>query len=161
VRVLPGEAVIEHKHVIGSTLPFPRQPGSGIQLRASSYRGFSGFLELLCNPEQLAPRLWAQAAQSEFLYAVRDSSHQQLAAEVRGRRSFVETTPLLTQFADLEGGEARERLRADGVSPGWLIEDDGAPDLWRAGASWIARLMGSPVRRCDRPGRAPLWPRQG
>jgi hypothetical protein len=70
----------------------------------------SGFFELLCNPEQLAPRLWAQAAQSEFLHAVRDSSHQQLAAEVSGRLSFVETTPLLAQFADVEGEEARERL---------------------------------------------------
>jgi hypothetical protein len=37
-------------------------------------------LELLCNPEQLTPRLWADIAQSEFLHAVRDSSHQQLAA---------------------------------------------------------------------------------
>jgi hypothetical protein len=39
-------------------------------------------LELLCNPEQLAPRLRAEAAQSEFLHAARDRSHQQLAAEV-------------------------------------------------------------------------------
>jgi hypothetical protein len=73
-------------------------------------------LELLCNPEQLAPRLWAEAAHSEFLHAVRDSPHQQLAAEVRGRLSFVETTPQLTQFGDVESGEARERLLADGVS---------------------------------------------
>jgi hypothetical protein len=78
-------------------------------------------LELLCNPEQLAPQLWTEATPGEFLHAVCDSSHQQLAAEVRGRLSFVETTPLLTQFADIEGGEARERLLADGVSPigGW------------------------------------------
>jgi hypothetical protein len=48
--------------MIGSTLPFPHQPGSGLQLRASAYRGFSGLLELLCNPHQLAPRLWAEAA---------------------------------------------------------------------------------------------------
>jgi hypothetical protein len=54
---------------------------------------------------------------------VRDSAHQQLAAEVRGRQSFVETPPLLTQFADVEGGEARERLLADSVSPvGGLID---------------------------------------
>jgi hypothetical protein len=112
VRVLPGEAVIEHQHVVGSTLPFPNQPGSGLQLRASAYRGFSGLLELLRNPEQLAPRLWAQAAQSEFLHAVRDSSHQQFAAEVGGRLSFVETTPLLTKLAEVELGEARERLPA-------------------------------------------------
>src|SRR5580692_8507035 len=42
MRALPGEAVIEHQHVIGSTLPFPNQPGSGLQLRASAYRRCSG-----------------------------------------------------------------------------------------------------------------------
>ena len=104
---------IEHQHVMGSASPFPDQPGSGLQLLASAYRGFSGLLELLCHPEQLAPRLPAEAAQSEFLHAVRDSSHQQLAAEVRGRLSFVETTPLLAQFAEVECQEARERLRID------------------------------------------------
>jgi hypothetical protein len=33
--ILPGEATIEHQHVIGSTLPLPDQPGSGF----SSGRG--------------------------------------------------------------------------------------------------------------------------
>jgi hypothetical protein len=28
-RALPGKALIQHKHVIGSTLPFSQQPGSG------------------------------------------------------------------------------------------------------------------------------------
>jgi hypothetical protein len=74
-------------------------------------------LELLCNPHQLAPRFWAEATAGEFLHAVCGSSHQQLVAEVGGRLSFVETTPLFTQFANVEGGEARERLLADGVSP--------------------------------------------
>jgi hypothetical protein len=73
--------------------------------------------ELLCNPEQLAPRLWTEATPGEFLHAVCDSSHQQLAAEVRGRLSFVEATPLLMQFGDVEGGEARERLLTGGVLP--------------------------------------------
>src|SRR5947207_1737173 len=88
-RALPGEAVIEHLHVIASTLPFAHQPGSGLQLRTRAYRGRSGFLELLGNPEELALRLWAEAASGEFLHPVCDSSHQQLAAEVPGSLSFV------------------------------------------------------------------------
>jgi len=52
-------------------------------------------------------RLWAQPATGEFLHAVCDSLYQQLAAEVSGRLCFVQTTPLLTQFSDIERGEAR------------------------------------------------------
>ena len=96
-----------------SAPPFPHQPGSGLQLRARAYRGGSGFLELPCNPQQLALRLWAEGAASHFLHPVGDGSHQQRAAEVRGRRSFVQTAPLPTQFADVEREEARERLRMD------------------------------------------------
>ena len=83
LRVLPGETAIEYQHLISSALPFPNQPGSGLQLGATRRVGCSGFLELLCNAEQLAPRLWAEAAQGEFLHPVCDSSHQQLAAEMR------------------------------------------------------------------------------
>ena len=122
MRALPGEAVIEHQHLIAATLPFPHQPGSGLQLRSSAYRGCSGFLELLCNPAELALRLRAEAAPSEFLHPICDSSHQQLAAEVSGRLSLVETAPLLTQFADVELGEARERLPIDSISPGGLAD---------------------------------------
>ena len=66
----------------------------------------------MCNPEQLAPRLWAEAAQSEFLHAVRDSSHQQFAAEMRRCLGFVKSTALLAKLAEIELGEARERLPA-------------------------------------------------
>jgi hypothetical protein len=61
---------------------------------------------------ELALPLLAEAAQSEFLHAVRDSSHQQFAAEMRRCLGFVESAPLLTQFAEIEVGEARERLPA-------------------------------------------------
>ena len=54
----------------------------------------------------------AQPANGDFLHPVCDGSQQQRAAEVSGRLSFIETTPLLTQFADFESGEARERLPA-------------------------------------------------
>jgi hypothetical protein len=117
MRALPGEAVIEHQHLIGLALPFPNQPGSGLQLRASAYRRCSGLLELLCNLVELALPPRAQPAQGDFLHAVCDSSHQQLAAEVPWRLSFVETTPLLTKFTNVELGEARERLLTDSVLP--------------------------------------------
>jgi hypothetical protein len=38
---------------------------------------------------------------------------------------------------------------------------DDPPECWRADASWIARFMRSLAWRCGRPGRAPLWPKQG
>src|ERR1700730_19339118 len=112
VRVLPGEAVIEHQHVIGSTLPFPNQPGSGLQFGARRRIGCSGLLELLCNLAELAQPPRAQPAKGDFLHPVSDSSHQQLAAEMRRCLGFVESAPLLTKFAKVELGEARERLQA-------------------------------------------------
>ena len=110
MRALPREAVIEHQHVIGSTLPFPNQPGSGLQLRPSAYRGRSGFLELLCNLAELALPPRAQPAKSDFLHPVCGSSDQQLAAEMRRCLGFVESAPLLTKLPEIELGEARERL---------------------------------------------------
>src|SRR5271155_3688867 len=112
VRALPGEAAIEYQHVIVSTPPFPNQPGSGLQLGGKRRVGCSGLLQLLCNVAELALPLRAEAAQSEFLHAVRDSSHQQFAAEMRRCLGFVKSAPLLTQFAETEVGEARERLPA-------------------------------------------------
>jgi hypothetical protein len=56
------------------------------------------------------------------LHAECNSSHQQLAAEVSARLSFVETTPLLTKFADIEREEARERLLIDNVPVGGLTD---------------------------------------
>ena len=112
VRVLPGEAAIEYQHLIGSALPFPHQPGSGLQLRASAYRGLSDLLELLCNLAELALLPRAQPAKSDFLHPVCDSWHQQLAAEMRRCLGFVESAPLLTKLAEAELGEAQELLPA-------------------------------------------------
>ena len=61
----PRETIIEHQHVMGSRL----------QRGASAYRDCSGFLELLCNPEQLALRVRVQTAAGEFLHPVCDRSH--------------------------------------------------------------------------------------
>ena len=57
-------------------------------------------------------RLRAQAAKRDFLHPVCDSSYQQLVAEVRRGIGFVESAPLLAKFAEVELGEARERLPA-------------------------------------------------
>ena len=122
---LPRETVIEHQHVMGSTPPFPHQPGSRFQLGARAYRDGSGFIELPRNPEQLALRLGAEGAPSHLLHSIGDGSQQQLAAEVRGCRCFVETTPLPTQFADVEPEEARERLRTDRILSMGSVTDRG------------------------------------
>jgi hypothetical protein len=61
---------------------------------------------------QLALPLRAEAAESNFLHPVCDSAQQQLAAEMRRCIGFVESTPLLTKLAEVELGEARERLPA-------------------------------------------------
>ena len=74
MRVLPGEAAIEDEHVIGSALPFPYQPGSGLQLGARTCIGCSGLFELLCNLAELALPQRAQAAKIDFLHPVCDSS---------------------------------------------------------------------------------------
>src|SRR5262245_3354399 len=37
VPALPGEALIEHEHLIGSTLPFANQPGPALQLGTRAY----------------------------------------------------------------------------------------------------------------------------
>jgi hypothetical protein len=116
MRALPRKAVIEHQHFIGSVLPFPNQPGSRFQLGATAPPGLSRFLEALCDLAELALPLWAEPTESEFLHPVTDSSQQQLAAEVRQRLGFVESAPSLTELAEIELGEARERLPAsDGI----------------------------------------------
>ena len=112
MRVLPGEAAIEDQHVIGSALPFSNQSGPGLQLGARRYGGRSGLLELLGNLAELALPSRAQAAKRDFLHPVCDSSYQQLVAEVRRGIGFVESAPVLTKFAEVELGEARERLPA-------------------------------------------------
>jgi len=112
MRALPGEAVIEHQHLIGSALPFPNQPGSRLQLGATRRGRCSGLLELLRNLVELALPPRAQPAKSDFLHPVCDSSHQQLAAEMRRCLGFIENAPLLTKLPEIELGEARERLPA-------------------------------------------------
>src|SRR5438105_14233918 len=112
MRALPREAVIEHEHLIGSALPLPNQPGSRFQFGPSTPPDLSGFVELICNMAELALALRAEPAERDFLQAVCDGAQQQLAAEMRGCLGFVESAPLLPQLAELELGEARERLPA-------------------------------------------------
>ena len=64
---LPGEAVIEHQHFIGSAPPFSNQPGSGLQRGARTYPPLSALLELLSKVAELALPLRAEAAESGFL----------------------------------------------------------------------------------------------
>src|SRR5882724_7094824 len=112
LAALPGEAVIEDHDLVGSPPPFADQPSSGFQLRAQAYCGLTTFLQLLCDLAQLALLLRAQTAQSNFLHPVGDRSDQQLAAEMQRSIRLVETAPLLAKLADVELGEARERLPA-------------------------------------------------
>ena len=79
MRALPREAVIDHRHLIGSTLPFPNQPSSRFQLGTSAPPDLTGLVELLCNLAELTLPLRAEAAESHFLHPVCDSSYQQLA----------------------------------------------------------------------------------
>src|SRR5271157_5339212 len=117
-RALPGEAVIEHQHLINATVPLAHQPGSRLHFPASSYPGRTGLLQVLCNLPEAALRLRTEAAESKFLHAICNSSHQQLAAQVWRGHCAVEPAPPLTKFADVELGEAQERLLAEIISPG-------------------------------------------
>src|SRR5215475_3508464 len=85
----------------------PSRPDSG-----STPPDFCGLVELLRNVAKLALPLRAEAAESGFLHPVCDSSYQQFAAEMRGCIGFVERAPALTKLAEIELGEARERLPA-------------------------------------------------
>ena len=60
--------MIEYQHLIGSALPFPNQPGSGLQLGARRRVGCSGLLELLCKLAEPALWLRAEAAKSDLSY---------------------------------------------------------------------------------------------
>src|ERR1700751_3104368 len=98
-RVLPGEAVIEHQHVIGSTLPFSNQPSSRLQLGTRAYPPLLAPVELLSKLTELTLPLRTEAAESDLLHPVCDSSQQQFAAEVRGGLRLVEKAPLLPKLA--------------------------------------------------------------
>ena len=69
-------------------------------------------VELLSKLTELTLPLRAEAAESDLLHPVCDSSQQQFAAEVRRRLRFVENAPLLPKLAEAELGEAQERLPA-------------------------------------------------
>src|SRR5438105_1145393 len=113
MRALPREAVIEHKHLVGSALPLPNEPSSRFQFETSTAPDLSGFFELLCELTELALVLRAEPAKYDFLDPVGDGAQQQLAAEMRGYVGFVESPPLLTKLGEIQLGEARERLPAD------------------------------------------------
>src|SRR6202048_3958033 len=111
-RALPREAVIEHQDIIGSTLPFSNQPSSRLQLGTRTYPHLLAPVELLSKLTELTLPLRAEAAESDLLHPVCDSSQQQFAAEVRRRLRFVENAPLLPKLAEAELGEAQQRLPA-------------------------------------------------
>ena len=119
MRALPGAAVIEDHDLVSPPLPFAHQPGAGLQLRVEADRSRSSLLQLLRNLAQLALLLWAQTAQSNLLHPVCDGSDQQLAAEMGGSIGLIETAPLLAKLADVELGEARQRL------PAYILLSDG------------------------------------
>src|SRR5439155_21564871 len=98
--------------------PFAYQPRSGFQLRAETFRRLSSLLKLHCDLAQLTLRLRAQTAQSNLLHPVCDRSDQQLAAEMWRSIGFVYKTPLLAKLAEIELGEARQRLPAGIVLSG-------------------------------------------
>ena len=112
MRALPAEAVIEDHDLATSTPPLADQPRTGRGPRAEACLGGSGLLQLDCDLAQSALRLRAEPAESQFLQAVGDRSHQQFAAETRGSTGFVETVPLLAKLVEIEHGEARQRLLA-------------------------------------------------
>ena len=102
---MPGEAVIEHQHFIGSALPFSKKQGSRFQCGTSTPPDLSGFLGFLSDLPELALPLPAETAESDLLYWVRDSSRRCIG--------FVEGAPLLTKRAEIELREARKRLPAN------------------------------------------------
>jgi hypothetical protein len=71
---VPGEAVIEHRHFIGSALPFSKKLGSRFQFRTSTPPDLSGFLEFLSELPELTLPLPAEIAESNLLYSIGDSS---------------------------------------------------------------------------------------
>jgi hypothetical protein len=110
VRALPGEAVIANRDFVSPPLPLADQPGSALQPQAESYSGLSAFLQILSDLGKLPLGLWAQTAQRNFRHSVCDFSDQLLAAEMWGSIHLVEMAPRLAKFADVQRGEARERL---------------------------------------------------
>src|SRR5712672_3565133 len=104
-RALPREAVIEHQYIIASTLPFSNQPSSRLQLGTRTYPHLLAPVALLSKLTELTLPLRAEAAESDRLHPVCDSSQQQFAAEVRRRLRFVENAPLLPKLLLQSSGE--------------------------------------------------------
>ena len=105
MRAAPGEAVIEHQHLVASTLPLAHQPGAGFQLRA--YPEPSGLLQLQPDLAELALQLQTWPTRGDFLHPIGDGTHQQLTAEARRGLGSVEMAPQLAKFPEVERGEAR------------------------------------------------------
>src|SRR5438128_7534076 len=165
----PGEAVIEDHDLVGSTPPLADQPCTRRELRTQACRGRPGLLQLHCDLAQLTLRLRAQPAESEFLQAVGDSSHQQVAAETRRNVSFVETAPLRAKLIEIEHREARKRLPAAIPIPGhhrrhrpvvstrtrrytdwplWSLPRATSRPAWRKPVIAARTVCGSQPRRC-------------
>src|SRR6266850_780421 len=125
-----------------------------IQLRAETFRSPSGLLQLRCDLAQLALRLQAETAQSNFLHPVCDRPDHQLTAEMRGNIGFVETAPLLAKLVDVELGEARERLPA-----GILVSGGHGRHLSGAVSARASRYTDWPVASLLRITSRPAWRR--
>jgi hypothetical protein len=108
VRALPIETIIERQHLVVSTTPLAQQPGAGFELRA--YPEPSGLLQLQPDLAELSLQLKTRPTRGNFLHPVGNGAHQQLTAQAWRGRGFVKLAPQLAKFAEIERGEARERL---------------------------------------------------
>jgi hypothetical protein len=81
VGASPGETVIEHQHLLASTLPLAHQRCAGLQLRADPEP--LGLLQPQPDLAVVALHLNVQPIRGDFLDPTVDRTHQQLTAEAR------------------------------------------------------------------------------
>src|SRR6202030_472170 len=162
------EPVLAHADGIGVPAPLPHQGRAGLQHSAGIKRT-SAFLELSCENLQAALQGPARAAVSALLQLIGEPPDDQIATEAQRRSGVMQCSPstpqLLCRPIDQSGNLAIKLRQVRASQPVLLAPfgprpEDGPPEYWRAEASWTGSFIGSPARRCGRPGRAPLWPRQ-
>jgi hypothetical protein len=103
------------------------------------------------------------------LQLIGEPPNDQIATEAQ-RRSGVIQPPLgapqllverSTSRAISPSTSARSWLQCRSLRASFALRpENGSPERWRAEASWIGDVIGSPARRCGRPGHAALGPRQ-
>src|SRR6516165_10598904 len=94
------------------SLPQASLPSAIKVLRVRTYPEPSGLLQFQRDLAELALQLQTRPTRGDFLHPVGDGTHQQLTAEARRGLRFLEMAPQLSEFAEIEVGEARKRLRA-------------------------------------------------